>query len=139
MSCASQVNSCSSLFHRVCLIQHLAFQTDVNYATLHDSADGLSTWPAQIACVCHASSASSAINFAVLDTSVYHINHLTRDQLHLLWHQCLGHLHSRRVSDMHKFAIGIPSVPLDTDRSLSLFAPGQNFTRLLVVATLQSG
>jgi len=37
------------------------------------------------------------------------------DQLWLLWHQYLGHLHSQWVSDMYKFAIGIPSVPLDTD------------------------
>ena len=37
------------------------------------------------------------------------------DQLCLLWHQSLGHLHSRWVSNMHKFAIGIPSVPLNTD------------------------
>jgi len=95
MSCSSHhANSCNSLFHRVCLIQRLAFQTNVDYATLHDSADGLSTWPAQITCVCHASSTSSAVDCAVSDTLVYHINHLMCDQLRLLWHQCLGHLHS---------------------------------------------
>jgi len=42
------------------------------------------------------------------------ISHLSCDQLCLLWHQCLGHLHSHHVSDMHNHAHGIPAVPLAT-------------------------
>jgi len=42
------------------------------------------------------------------------ISHLTREQLCLLWHQCLGHLHSRRLSDMHKYANGVPAVSFAT-------------------------
>jgi hypothetical protein len=37
---------------------------------------------------------------------------LTRDQLRILWHQRLGHLHSRRVSDLHRYAQGVPQVPI---------------------------
>jgi hypothetical protein len=32
-----------------------------------------------------------------------------------LWHQRLGHLHSRRVSDLHKYARGVPHVPIATE------------------------
>ena len=49
------------------------------------------------------------------DDMVYKLCHLNRDQLHILWHQCLGHLHSCHVSNLHKFAQGVPSVPVATD------------------------
>jgi hypothetical protein len=45
----------------------------------------------------------------------YVLCHLTRDQLRILWHQRLGHIHSRRVSKMHKHADGIPPVPIATE------------------------
>jgi hypothetical protein len=32
-----------------------------------------------------------------------------------MWHQRLGHMHSRRVSDMHKYAIGVPNLPIATE------------------------
>jgi len=86
----------------------MACQSDVDYASLHHHVDSLSPWPIADSCICDTSDFT-------LDPLVYHLNHLTRDQLCLLWHQRLGHLHSRRVSNMHKFAIGIPSVPLNTD------------------------
>lgn len=37
---------------------------------------------------------------------------LTRDQQRILWHQRLNHLHSRRVSVQHKYAVGIPKVSI---------------------------
>jgi hypothetical protein len=40
------------------------------------------------------------------------LSSLSRDQQRILWHQRLGHLHSRRVSDVHKYARGVPSVPI---------------------------
>jgi hypothetical protein len=43
------------------------------------------------------------------------VNHLTREALRILWHQRLGHMHSRRVSDMHHYAIGIPKLPIATE------------------------
>jgi hypothetical protein len=46
------------------------------------------------------------------DDRVLFINHLNRDALRTLWHQRLGHIHGRRVSDMHKYAIGVPELPL---------------------------
>ena len=49
------------------------------------------------------------------DENEYVISHLTRDQLRVLWHQRLGHLHSRRVSDMHMYAEGVPQVPIATE------------------------
>ena len=45
----------------------------------------------------------------------YEIAHLTRDQLRILWHQRLGHLHSRRVSEVHRHAHGVPNVPIATE------------------------
>jgi hypothetical protein len=45
----------------------------------------------------------------------YILCHLTRDQLGILWHQCLGHIHSRCVSKMLKHADGIPPVPIATE------------------------
>jgi len=50
-SCPSHMNSRNSLLHCICLIQHLAFQTDVDYTTLHDYTDGLPTWPTQTMCI----------------------------------------------------------------------------------------
>jgi len=55
---------------------------------------------------------SSTSGFADHNLTIYH---LTQDQLQLLWHQWLGHLHSWCVSDMHKFAHSVPPVPLATD------------------------
>jgi len=46
------------------------------------------------------------------DDRLLFINHLNRDALRILWHQRLGHLHHRRVSEMHKHAIGVPELPL---------------------------
>lgn len=42
----------------------------------------------------------------------YTIASMSRDQLRILWHQRCGHLHSRRVSDLHKFARGVPKVAI---------------------------
>jgi hypothetical protein len=42
----------------------------------------------------------------------WQINHLTREVLRIIWHQRLGHMHFRRVSDMHRYAIGVPNLPI---------------------------
>ena len=49
---------------------------------------------------------------AAADRSALFVNHLNRDALRTLWHQQLGHIHGRRVSNMHKYAIGVPELPL---------------------------
>jgi len=115
MPCPIHTNSHSSLLHCICLIQHLAYQTDGDYTTLHAHTNGLLTWPAYTKCICGDSQASSAVDTDVPSSPVYHLNHLTCDQLRLLWHQHLGHLHSQWVLDMHKFAMDILSVLLNTD------------------------
>ncbi len=106
------LQSCSdsSLLHCARLIQRMACQSNVDYTSLHKHVDGLASWPDGTPCIC----GTSGIN-NLESPSTYHLNHLTHDQLCLLWHQCLGHLHSRRVSDMHKFAIGVPSVLINMD------------------------
>jgi hypothetical protein len=38
------------------------------------------------------------------------IRQITRDQQRILWHQRLGHIHPRRISQAHKFATGIPAI-----------------------------
>ena len=40
---------------------------------------------------------------------------LNRDALRLLWHQRLGHMHHRRVSDLHRYCRGIPNLPMSTE------------------------
>jgi hypothetical protein len=40
---------------------------------------------------------------------------LTQDQLRVLWHQRLGHMHSRRVATAYKYAAGVPKVPIASD------------------------
>jgi hypothetical protein len=55
------------------------------------------------------------ISFDVSTPPTYTLSHLSRDQQRILWHQRLGHLHSRRVSEAHKFARGIPPVPIAGD------------------------
>jgi hypothetical protein len=44
----------------------------------------------------------------------WQVNHLTREALSIIWHQRLGYMHSRRVSDMHKCAIGVPTLSIAT-------------------------
>ena len=44
-------------------------------------------------------------------SDVYQMSRLTQEQLRVLWHHRLGHIHSRRVANMHKFADGIPKLP----------------------------
>ena len=39
------------------------------------------------------------------------IQQLSRDQSRMLWHMRLGHTNERAVSDLHKYADGIPSLP----------------------------
>ena len=62
-------------------------------------------------------SSKAPTNFEELLASenTYVLRHLTRDQLRLLWHQRLGHIHSRRVSKMHQAARGVPNVPVATE------------------------
>jgi hypothetical protein len=36
-------------------------------------------------------------------------HHLIRDALRVIWHHRPGHIRSHRVSDMHKYAIGVPT------------------------------
>lgn len=45
----------------------------------------------------------------------YVLCHLSRDQLHILWHQRFGHMHYRRVSKMHRHADGVPPIPIATE------------------------
>jgi hypothetical protein len=40
---------------------------------------------------------------------------LTREQQRILWHQRLGHLHHRRISQAHKYADGIPVIANASD------------------------
>ena len=87
---SSDIHPCldGSLLHCACLVQQLACQTDVDYTSLHDRVDGLFPWPAVNSCICCSSDNSNS------ESLTYHLNHLTCDQLCLLWHQRLGHLHS---------------------------------------------
>jgi hypothetical protein len=56
---------------------------------------------------------------SILDDSdkdvTWQVISLTREALRITWHQRLGHIHSRRVSDMHEYAIGVPNLPIATE------------------------
>jgi hypothetical protein len=45
----------------------------------------------------------------------YHIHILNREAQRVLWHNRLGHLHSRRVADLYKCTEGIPKIDLASD------------------------
>jgi GAG-pre-integrase domain len=76
-------------------------------------------------CVMHTMSQESDAYCLPCDTSSdmatpdpppsYSISHLTRDQLRILWHQRLGHLHNRGTKLLSKTAIGVPDLATDDD------------------------
>jgi len=94
----------------------------------------------------HKPTSSEQLSLTKFNSSIADINitatirHLTHEQLHLLWHQCLGHLHSHCLSDMLNHAHAIPAVPLATMLAL-LFVQRPNYTKwhlyngLLLVAS----
>ena len=45
----------------------------------------------------------------------YGIRSLTRSALRMLWHQRLGHLNFRRLSEMHRFIKGVPQFKIPTE------------------------
>jgi hypothetical protein len=45
----------------------------------------------------------------------WQINHLAHEALRIIWHQRHGHMYSRRVGDMHKYAISVPNLPIATE------------------------
>ena len=134
-STSSPASSTDSLAEKVLYFQRLGFQLDVSLEDLHLHADGVPVWPISTPPICghcspsSASTVADALSSSSPDTtpslaalllapvadSAYIIHHLTRDQLRILWHQRLGHLHSRRVSDLHRYAQGVPPVPIATE------------------------
>jgi hypothetical protein len=45
----------------------------------------------------------------------YSKSHNTRDQLRILWHQCLGHLHNRHMKLLSKTTISVPDLATDDE------------------------
>jgi hypothetical protein len=133
--------STSDLHHKVLHYQRMGFQPDVSVASLFDATqtdtglfpgvfdDSACSTCTTATCACAVSSPeppcsclppgrttpavpSTAATFDITTPPTYTISHLSRDQQRILWHQRLGHLHSRRVADVHKFARGVPKVPI---------------------------
>ena len=48
--------------------------------------------------------ASPPLQLTNPDDTMYQLCHLNHDQLRILWHQHLDHLHSCYMSDLHKYA-----------------------------------
>jgi hypothetical protein len=46
------------------------------------------------------------------DGRAMHINSLSRPALRMLWHQRLGHLNFRKLSELHRHAQGVPRVSM---------------------------
>jgi len=125
---ADPPDATAGLYQKVLQLQRLGYQTDIDVDRLADYADGVPSWPPDTPHVCpheppFASSSddpsASPPNVTDLllqpDDRRYLIHHLTRDQQRILWHQRLGHIHSRRVSDTHRYATGVPAVPIATE------------------------
>ncbi len=64
---------------------------------------------------CSTTASVASLLLAPKDGPTYTLNHVTRDQLRLLWHQRLGHMHFARVHGAHQYATGVPQVPLATE------------------------
>ena len=123
-------------------IQRLGFQSDTPIEEMHEHADGIPIWTDDCPLACGHEAPSddyvesdpvAAVPIAMKPPTErielgpdptyeylepgdrYMVNHLSRDQLRILWHQRLGHLHSRRVANMKDAADGIPKVPIATE------------------------
>jgi hypothetical protein len=88
---------------------HPVLQLDVDLHRLSKSCDGLPQFTTPLSSPHHTPATSSRV------PTTYHICHLGRDQLCLLWHQRLGHLNFRRTSDLHRTADGVPKIPTAHD------------------------
>ena len=119
--------------------QRLGFQPDVSMERLAESVDGFPTWPSATPPVCGHVDTPSSTGEGTLAASTssagegtdsslpstlegldpkeqYYMAHVTRQQLRLLWHHRLGHIHSRRVTDLHRYADGVPNeLPLASE------------------------
>ena len=124
-----------SLAEKMLLFQRLGSQFDIPLEELHMHALGVPAFDPTCPSVCGHSSPDSDSTSSPADTLVdastdsndgdtptymdpdeeYILCHVSRDQLRILWHQRLGHMHSRRVSKMHKHADGIPPIPIATE------------------------
>jgi hypothetical protein len=130
----------SSIAEKMLLFQRFGSQFDVPLKDLHLHALGVPIFDSSCPSVCghqcpdhtdfppetasnSPSTPDESVDIAHSDAppaymepgDEYVLCHLTRDQLRILWHQRLGHIHSRRVSKMHKHADGIPPVLIATE------------------------
>jgi hypothetical protein len=130
------------LHEKLLHFQCLGFQMDVSFESLGAHVDGFPTLSGSddspVSYACCSSDAAVCVDFvpesdpvgAALEstgepppaallpppgTPEFVISHLTRDQLCLLWHMRLGHIHSHHMSKMHQYAIGVPDVPIATE------------------------
>ncbi|KAI2508393.1 Retrotransposon gag protein [Fragilaria crotonensis] len=53
--------------------------------------------------------------FSPASNEVYTIRSLSRSALRMLWHQRLGHINFRRLSEMHRFVKGMPQFTVPTE------------------------
>ena len=96
-----------SLASKLLYYQRLGYQADVSLESLHEFVDGVPNWNESLPPVCGHDPSS-----VTSDEEQIRVSQLSRDQLRLLWHQRLGHLHDRRLHDTHKSADGIPRLPV---------------------------
>ena len=121
---------------KILYFQHLGYQPDLALDELHLHANGVPHWPpVSSACVtcCSAPMSSTLVpDMGSLSSPLappvapdlasctsqsqeevqYVLNHVMHDQLWILWHQCLGHMHQWHVHSAHCYANGVPPVPM---------------------------
>ena len=96
------------LHDKIDMFRRLGYQSDVSLPTLSRKVHGVPDFT-QVDDTLLSKSIPSP---SLLDPEEYQVSNLTRDKLRILWHHRLGHLNSRRCSEMHKFARGIPRLPI---------------------------
>jgi hypothetical protein len=124
-----------SLAEKMLLFQRLGSQFDISIEDLHLHALGVPAFDPTCPSVCGRSSPDSDSTSSPDDTMVDAtansndgdaptymdpdeecvLCRVSQDQLRILGHQRLGHVHSRRASKMHKHADGIPPIPIATE------------------------
>jgi hypothetical protein len=108
------------------LFQRTGGQFDVPIEDLHLHATGIPQFSLNSPSVCgHVTSddTTADVNSLTLPQSheyldpekEYELFHVSREQLGLLWHLRLAHVHNRRASTMHAHAHGIPKVPIASE------------------------
>jgi Reverse transcriptase (RNA-dependent DNA polymerase) len=120
--CAPSSTVPDSFSDRCLWMMRLGAQADVRIDDMHRHSRGVPDFTPvglpSYSCGSHCPTADAVCTPSAFPPSLLDpgpallVRHLSREQLRILWHHRLGHLNSRRASDFHRFAIGVPALPI---------------------------